>query len=144
MSKSFLHICMYILLPISLVATMTTNLFAADTPILPVVPTSITGRVWVDSNASGSLDPQEATLAAMPVFIQRVDQSDFAMTLVVYTDQIGGFAVDGLPAGTYEIWTENDQDGVSLQVVTLTESTPTATANLPVTGHRVFMPTVLR
>ena len=143
MSKSFLRIYIFILLPISLVATMTTSLFAAD-PVTPVVSTRITGRVWVDSNASGSLDPQEATLAAMPVFIQRVDQSDFAMTLVVYTDQIGGFAVDGLPAGTYEIWTENDQDGVSLQVVTLTESAPTATANLPITGYRVFMPTVIQ
>ena len=144
MSKSFLRIYIFILLPISLVVTMTTNLFAADIPIVPVVPTSITGRVWVDSNASGSLDPQEATLAELPVFIQRVDQSDFAMTLVVYTDQIGGFAVEGLPAGIYEIWTENDHDGVSLQVVTLTESAPNATANLPITGYRVFMPTVVR
>lgn len=144
MSKSFLRICIFILLPISLVATMTANLFAADTPVMPVVPTSITGRVWVDSDASGNLDPQEATLANMPIFIQLMDQSDFAMTLVVYTDAIGGFAVEGLPAGTYQLWTENERDGVFLQVVTLTESTPTATANLPVTGHRVFMPTVMR
>lgn len=144
MSKSFLRTCSFILLSISLVATMATSLFAADEPILPIAPTSITGRVWIDSNASGNLDPQEALLANMAVLIQRMDQSDFAMTLVVYTDAIGGFAVEGLPAGTYQIWTENESDGVFLQTITLNESTPTATANLPVNGHQIFIPTVIR
>lgn len=143
MSKSFLRIFIFVALQISLVTTMAVSLFASD-PVFTITPTSITGRVWVDSDASGNLDPQEATLANMPVFIQRIDQSDFAMTLVVYTDEIGGFAVAGLPAGVYQIWTENDSDGVFLQVVTLTERAPTATADLPVAGHRVFMPTVMR
>lgn len=143
MSKLVIRIILFIALPISFVATLPISLFAAE-PIAPVVTTSITGRVWVDSNASGDFDPQEATLTNMPVFIQRVDQSDFAMTLVVYTNEIGGFAAEGLPAGTYQIWTENDNDGVFLQIVTLSESTPTATANLPIPGHRVFMPAVMR
>lgn len=143
MSKLVIRIFLFIALPISLVATLLTSVFAAE-PIAPVVNTSIIGRVWVDSNASGNFDPQEATLADMPVFIQQVDQSDFAMTLVVYTNEIGGFAAEGLPAGTYQIWTENDNDGVFLQIVTLSESTPTATANLPIAGHQVFMPAVMR
>lgn len=143
MSQLFLRIFLLIALPISLMATLPTSVFAAE-PIAPLMNTSITGQVWVDSNASGAFDPQEATLTNLPVFIQLVDQDDFAMTLVVYTDEIGGFAAEGLPAGTYQIWTENDSDGVFLQLVTLSESAPTATANLPIVGHRVFMPTVMR
>lgn len=139
MNKLLLHICIFMGLLISLGAASNPSAFADDP-----IQTSITGRVWVDSNASGAPDPQEAPLAAVPIFIQPVDQSDFAMTLVIYTDVIGGFAAEGLPPGTYQIWTENDSEGVFLQVVTLSESTPTATANLPIIGYRVFMPTIIQ
>lgn len=139
MNKLLLYSCLFIGLLTSLIVAVRPNVFAADP-----IQTSIIGRVWVDSNGSGALDPQEATLAAMPIFIQLVDQSDFAMTLVVYSNEIGGFAAEGLPPGTYQIWTENESEGVFLQIVTLSESTPTATANLPIIGHRVFMPMVIQ
>jgi hypothetical protein len=142
MKKSFVRILGLIVLQVVLVVTVTTGLFASD-PIFTMVSTSITGRVWLDFNGSNNLEQPVLPVTNASVFIQRIDQADFAMTLVVYTDEVGGYAVEGLPAGVYQIWTESDSDGVSLLVVTIDESAPTATANLPLVGHRVFLPTVM-
>jgi hypothetical protein len=143
MNIFFARILLLVLLPVILVATMPTSLFSSD-PIFTPVPTGITGRVWIDINGSGNREAQEIPLTNLAVYIQRIDQSDFAMTLVVYTDAVGGYAAEGLPAGTYQIWTENDRDGVYLVVVTIDDNTPTVTANLPIAGYQVFMPTIVR
>ena len=141
MKTIFTHTVLLMLLPILLLVTMPISLFASD-PIFTPVPTSITGQVWMDFN--GNPTGQESPLANIPVYIQRIDEPDFAMTLVVYTDAVGGYSAEGLPAGTYQVWTEHDTDAVFLMIVTIDDDMPRVTANLTVTGYRVFMPTVLR
>ncbi len=143
MNKNFSRMLLMAVLQLVLVLSATSAVFASE-PIFTLVPTSITGRVWV-----GSSDAHQTTPAAnVPVFVQRIDQAntDVVMTMVVYTDDIGGFALEGLATGTYQIWTgnENDSDALFYQIVTIDESSPTATADLLITGYRVFMPTVMR
>lgn len=111
MKTMFARILLLVMLPVMLVATLPTRLFATD-PIFTPVLNSISGQVWVDFNGSGNPDGQASPLANIPVYIQRIDEADFAMTLVVYTDEVGGYSATGLPAGTYQIWTEHDTDAV--------------------------------
>lgn len=126
-----------------LMTTMPTSVFASD-PIFTPAPNTISGQVWMDFNGSGNPDGQEAPLANIAVYIQRIDEPDFAMTLVVYTDEVGGYSAEGLPAGTYQVWTEHNTDAVFLLVVTINDDTPVATANLPIVGHQLFMPMALQ
>jgi len=139
----FARILLVVLLTAMLLTTLPTRLFASD-PIFTLVPNSIFGQVWMDFNGSDNPDGQESPLANIPVYIERIDEPDFAMTLVVYTDEVGGYSATGLPAGTYQIWTEHDMDAVFLMVVTIDDDMPTVRADLTIPGHRVFMPMALR
>lgn len=143
MKSIFARTLLLLTLTIALINTIPMSAFAAD-PIFTQVPNMITGRVWVDFNGSGAPDGQESPLANIPVYIQRIDEPDFAMTLVVYTDEVGGYSAEGLPAGTYQVWTEHDTDAVFLLVVTIDDVTPVVRADLSIVGHQIFMPMALR
>lgn len=145
MNTNFSRIFLFIAIQLVLMVSLTTGVFASD-PIFTQIPTGITGHVWLDVNSSGKADQQEPVVANAPVFIQRVDahNDDAVMTMIVYTDEIGGFALAGLDAGTYQIWTESDSDSVSFLVVTIDAVNPTVTADLLMPVHQVFMPTVMR
>ncbi|MCE7985678.1 MAG: hypothetical protein DYG89_31255 [Caldilinea sp. CFX5] len=143
MKTIFARTLLLIAVTTMLLTTTPMSVFASD-PIFTLAPNMITGRVWVDFNGSGNPDGQESPLANIPVYIQRIDEPDFAMTLVVYTDEVGGYSAEGLPSGTYQVWTEHDTDAVFLLVVTIDDDTPVVTANLAIVRHQVFMPMALR
>lgn len=143
MKTIFARTLLLIALTTILLTTLPMSVFASE-PIFTLVPNTITGKVWMDFNGSGDPDGQESPLANIPVYIQRIDEPDFAMTLVVYTDEVGGYSAEGLPSGTYQVWTEHDTDAVFLLVVTIDDDMPVATANMAVIGHRIFMPMALR
>jgi len=143
MKRIFARILLLITVTVMLMTTLPTSVFASD-PIFTLVPNTIAGRVWLDFTGSGNPDGQESPLANIPVYIQRIDESDFAMTLVVYTNEVGGYSAEGLPTGTYQVWTEHDTDAVFLLVVTIDDDMPIVRADLAITGHRVFMPMALR
>ena len=143
MKTIFARTLLLIAICVVFMTTMPMSAFASD-PIFTLVPNTITGRVWMDFNGSGDPDGQESPLSNIAVYIQRIDEPDFAMTLVVYTDEVGGYSAEGLPSGTYQIWTEHDTDAVFLLVVTIDDDTPVATANLAIAGHRLFVPMALR
>ena len=143
MKTIFARTLLLIALTTVLMTMMPKSTFASI-PVFTLVPNTITGRVWMDFNGSGDPDGQEAPLSNIAVYIQRIDEPDFAMTLVVYTDEVGGYSAEGLPSGTYQIWTEHDTDAVFLLVVTIDDDTPAATANLAIAGHRLFVPMALR
>lgn len=145
MNKQFVRLAVVITLQVVGLVSMTFGVFASE-PVFTLVTPSITGRVWVDTDGSGNPDQQEAPLANVPVFIQRLDlpETDVVMTRVVYTDNIGGYSFTDLEPGIYQIWTETEGDQLFNLVVTITESIPTAIADLPMSGYRIFIPTVMR
>ncbi len=145
MRKQLARIFVIVVLQMIMVVTMTAGLFAAE-PVFGTVTTSITGHVWLDFNGNGNADQKEGVIANEPVFIQRLDQSDddVEMTMVVYTDEVGGYSLEGLDAGTYQIWTETNSDSIFYLVVTIDNTTPTAMVDLPVAAYHIFMPTVMR
>lgn len=144
MRKQITQIFVIVVLQLMMVVALTTGVFAAE-PVGATV-TTITGRVWLDVTGHGDADQTENAVVNAPVFIQRLDGTtpDAEMTMVAYTDEIGGFSLVGLEAGTYQIWTDVNTDSIYYLVVTIDDATPTATAELPVVAHRVFMPTVMR
>lgn len=145
MNKPFVRLAVVITLQVVALVSMTFGVFASE-PVFTLVTPSITGRVWVDTDGSGNPDQQEAPLVNVPVFIQRLDlpETDVVLTMVVYTDNIGGYSFTDLEPGIYQIWTETAGDQLFNLVVTITDSTPTATADLPISGYQVFIPTVMR
>jgi len=145
MTQSFVRLAVIVTLQVILLIHGSVETFASEPIFTPVTP-SITGRVWLDTNGSGNFDQQETLLAEVPVFIQRLDlpETDVVMTLVVYTDNVGGYSFADLEPGIYQIWAETAGDQLFNLVITITENTPTATADLPLSGYQVFMPTVMR
>ncbi|MEZ4735596.1 MAG: SdrD B-like domain-containing protein [Caldilineaceae bacterium] len=145
MTTQFVRLAVIVALQVTLFAQITVGAFASE-PIFTPITSGITGRVWLDTNGSGNFDQQETLLAEIPVFIQRLDlpETDVVMTLVVYTDNVGGYSFADLEPGIYQIWTEVEGDQLFNLVLTITENTPTATADLPMIGYQVFMPTVMR
>ena len=145
MNKPFVRVLIILAVQISLLVSMTMSLFATE-PVFTEIPTSISGRVWVDINGTINPDQQGASVVNVPVFIQRMDQtdSDSVMTMTVYTDSIGGYSLEGLETGVYQIWTEADTDSVFLMVVTIDASNPKAIVDLRLPAHRLFMPTIMR
>ncbi|MEZ4862153.1 MAG: SdrD B-like domain-containing protein [Caldilineaceae bacterium] len=107
-------------------------------------PSGINGQVWVDFDGSGHFDSNEPALVGVPVFVERLPQSndDVVMTMVVYTDENGRYAFDGLDDGVYQIWTESATDTLFYLVITIDENTPVAMGDLPVTGHQLYVPFV--
>jgi hypothetical protein len=145
MNKSFVRVFVIITVQISLLATLAMSVFATE-PILTEIPTSISGRVWVDINGNINPDQPDVPVVEVAVFIQRIDQSDVdaVMTLIAYTDSVGGYSLEGLEPGVYQIWTETAHDSVFLMVVTIDANTPKALVNLMLPAYRLFMPTVMR
>jgi len=145
MHKQMARFFVIVVLQMMMVVTMPAGLFAAE-PVTGTVTTSIHGLVWLDVDGSGSPDQAEVTVGNTPVFIQRLDvaTTDATMTMVVYTDEVGGYSLEGLADGTYQIWAETNSDNIFYLVVTIDAVTPTATVDLPVAAHRIFMPTVMR
>jgi len=145
MNKPFVRVVIILTVQFSLLASMTMSLFATE-PIFTEIPTSISGRVWVDIN--GNSNPQQPGIPVVdvPVFIQRMDQTDpdSIMTLIVYTDSVGGYSIEGLELGVYQIWTETDHDSVFLLVVTIDANTPKAIVDLMLPAYRLFMPAIMR
>ena len=144
MNKPFIRVLIILAVQISLLASMTLSLFATE-PVFTEVPTSLSGRVWVDIGNT-NLDQLGVPVVDIPVFTQRIDlpDEDAVMTMIVYTDSVGGYSIEGLEPGVYQIWTENDQDGVFLMVVTIDANTPRAIINLVLPAYRLFMPTIMR
>ncbi|MBX3011274.1 MAG: hypothetical protein KF832_07190 [Caldilineaceae bacterium] len=144
MSTKLNRIIYLIAIQIMLVVMGATGVFAADADSAQV-PTQIYGRVWIDMGLGGEVNGQGAPAVNVPVFIQQVDTvaDDVVMTMVVYTDGVGGFSLEGLPTGTYQIWTENDSDSVFMLLVTIDASSPVAAADLLVASHRIFLPTIM-
>ena len=145
MNKPFVRVLIVLTVQISLLVSMTMNLFATE-PVFTEIPTSISGRVWVDINGNINPDQPGASVVNVPVFIQRMDQtdSDSVMTMTVYTDSIGGYSLEGLEPAVYQIWTEADTDSVFLMVVTIDASNPKAIVDLRLPAYRLFMPTIIR
>ncbi len=145
MQKQMTRMIVIVVVQLMLVATMATGVFASD-EVSGAVTTSITGHVWLDVDGSGHLDQAEMAMSNMPVFIQRLDQStpDAEMTMIVYTDEIGGYSLEGLDAGTYQIWTETNSDSIYYLVITVDAASPTAIVDLPVVAYTVFMPTIIQ
>lgn len=145
MNKPFVRVLIILAVQVSLLASMTMSLFATE-PVFTEIPTSISGRVWVDVN--GNVNPEQSGVPVVdvPVFIQRMDQADpdSVITMIVYTDSIGGYSLEGLEPGVYQIWTESDTDSVFLMVVTIDASNPKAIVDLRLPAYRLFMPTIMR
>ena len=145
MCKQITRMIVIVVVQLMLVATMATGLFASD-EVTGAVTTNITGHVWLDVNGSGHFDSAAAPVGHTMVFIQRLDQSapDADQILVVYTDEIGGYSLEGLDAGTYQIWAETNSDSTYYLVVTVDNANPTAVVDLPMAAYTVFMPTIMQ
>ncbi len=102
----------------------------------------IGGMVWLDSNSNGIHEPQEQTLAAYPVYLQRTSSvTTSAMVAVAYTDVDGEFVFGNLETGSYRVFTEAG----AYQLVELVDVEASTSLDLPVVvKHNLYLPLTVR
>ncbi len=84
--------------------TSDVSTFISDVQLASVSAASISGTVFSDSNANGTLNSGEKGLANVRVFIDAKDTGSYVSSDVsVFTSSTGSFTFAGLGAGTYRI-----------------------------------------
>nr|WP_272494159.1 SdrD B-like domain-containing protein [Stenotrophomonas mori] len=98
-------------------ATSVDNLFAE-------IPRSsaITGKVWLDRNNDGVVDPGETGIGGVTVELEGVADDGTPITLTTTTEPDGTYSFTELPPGTYTV-TEPDQPSGTLDGTTVAGST---------------------
>ena len=95
----------------------------------------ISGRVWLDTNNDGVIDPTEAGIAGVTLELSGTDLAGGAVTRTVLTDASGNYRFDALAPGSYQV-REPSQPAGSLNGRTLagtgggTVTAPGATPSL--------------
>ncbi|MCB0062277.1 MAG: hypothetical protein KDE19_09185 [Caldilineaceae bacterium] len=126
-----------------------TAVSAADLPApQPLVTNSlqgsaILGLVWTDLNQNGVHDEQEPLVANEAVFITPDAESDFAETLILFTDEQGQFHAGNLASGRYRVWASS-RSAADAVLITVTDDRAVVTIQLPLTAFTLFMPHILR
>jgi uncharacterized repeat protein (TIGR01451 family) len=92
----------------------------------------ITGRVWLDADNDGVVDPGENGIAGVTVELRGIAIDNTTIELSMITDADGHYRFTNLPPGTYTV-TEPTQPPGTLDGRTVT-STPGATASAPGTA----------
>ncbi|MFN0186266.1 MAG: SdrD B-like domain-containing protein [Aquabacterium sp.] len=75
-----------------------------------VPPSSIAGRVWIDTDNDGVIDPGETGIPFVTIVLTGTDLLGNPVSLQVATDASGAYSFSGLRAGTYTV-TEPTQPG---------------------------------
>lgn len=79
-----------------------------DFGYIPSVPNSISGTIWVDSDADGTLDPGEpGRFAGVTVVLYDEDGNVVGTTV---TDASGNYSFNNLPDGTYTVDVTDDNN----------------------------------
>ena len=63
----------------------------------------ISGRVWLDTNNDGVIDPAEAGIAGVTIELTGTDLAGSAVIRSVLTDASGNYRFDALAPGTYQV-----------------------------------------